>query len=1435
MAKRKRKKPGLNVDPKRQAHNSLRGYLYQIWHSVNAWLDLNEDEILYLEGAEDFDTVSDDTATAVQVKDTQRPITLKSQEVNDAINHYWELRMSNLDRNVKFRFLTRSKIGVEQRDPFGKKQPGLQVWSRCSGDQAVTTKISEFLQTAGEISEEVKDFLKQAEPEQIYEQLIEPITWETDSKEASFVEKSISDKLIYHGDRHSISPSDATKVVDHLLKEALTVATQMENRELTKVRFLEIFEEQTTQRVPNEYLRHLQLLATQTKVLDTASAEFLGGPSDILIQSHSPILNTVPPLYTDFAPRTELLTSIQAKLQFEGMAVIHGGAGRGKTTLAKLTVKDASDSWLWLNCTIREPSLVERESSVIDNLLKQLAIQISNQSSPVNIVLDDLNLQPQVLQGYKETLGVVVYRVLERGAKLLITSQYKPPNSLIRQLDVPPSIVVHVPDFTLAEIEQFAKQLGCPPDDVTTWASSVQLHTLGHPSLVRVLLDRLREPGWRKPNTIEDIVEPPKEVGEERGAARQLLMALPDDQREFLYRLSLMPAGFRRDYALNIAEIPESIPYAGDVLSQLVGPWIDRFNECYYTISPLLINAAKDVWSESKIKSLHAQIANAILQTRNLTQMEAQAVLFHSMAGQNEIGFIAVIQALISASGDNRKELCREFSWLIHVKPDIPEKSFPGDTFIKHLFRSLQYRIAVEVEPERAPKILEIWDEETKPYEPHQLYLLNRLMLATEALRYYQVPLSAQQLVGYFKEIIDITDNDNEVQKIYYRNYMAQFEEQETGTSNYFSILFSFIYRAPRPIDLPFFSELIDALDELPQKIRALLLADFKDDSIDSRLLIDGVWWAEANLENPDWKACLQVFDIVIDKALAWGYPHLAAASARGKAVIHDEYLHNPDAAHEALQDFIAKVGVFPSIEEEQAFVYLHQKLYKEALNIYERVLSTWNPPSEQVNLGPLEEYRRAAICAAQLNDWEKAAIFLKDGAKKIQKIEDTERYISLYADAGFAQFKAGNMLESIKLLHLALKEFEKIPQDNTNLKYFTLKQRLAHTIRWMAEQNRENNPSELVEPLVGMCSNPEPNEDFLSLPDVPTGHAWFYLAQVEYRFGHGITVLNRALQALDCDANPAFSFFLSFFQTKHDFRNQTFDNLPHRINQLASAAESTHKQYQLGKRTETEGIDSSTLAALANFASVENIISILGAALLVRLRESRDIHDILATWRGNSLGLPIKENMIEALNRIELMLFEDDDKVLTVMRTQELEGKKWFVAALMVIHDIESSPEDLFHAHVLITTSLIGSLWKDFVVLDLAELLSTQWLEKIKFQMMLKMPMTTVPDIERACKSSGTGKKKIGQILLAVYQAVSLGVSSEILQQFRSWIQSIPEQKQEPKTGQNPIAQRIIKAMEKPPHLTNEDVEALRQSIEEGKMPVKFDSPLEPDEPEKP
>ena len=1423
MAKRKRKKPDLKADRKRQAHNSLRGYRYQILHSVAAWLDLADTETLYLEGVEDFDKVSDDTFTAVQVKDARRKITLRSQEVNDAINNYWRLQTNDRDRSVKFRFLTRSEIGLERGNPFGTGKPGLQVWRRCSGDEESIAKISGVLQEEGKISEDVKDFLKQAKPQEIYEQLIAPISWETGSKPVSFVEQSICEKLVLHGYQLHFRPAESKKVFDSLINEAWKVATHKDNRVLTKVHFLEIFEEQTTQRVSNEHMRYREM---QTTILGNVSTPFISSSSNISIQSHSPILNTIPPLFPDVTPRTDLITRIQTKLQSEGMVVIHGGTGRGKTTLTKLTAKDASDSWLWLSFT-------NKDSSEIVKYLQQLAIQISDQSSPINIVLDDLNLQPQELREYEETLGIVVYRVLERGAKLLITSQHKPPNSFIRQLDASSSIVVHVPDFTLAEIEQFAEQLKCPAEDAKNWAQLIQLHTSGHPRLVHARLARLREENWIQQNVIESLVQTPGEVVEEREEARRLLADLPDNQQEFLYRLSLMATEFRKDYAVNIGEIPESLPYVGDIFGQLVGPWIDPVNKSYYTISPLLTRAADHVWSESKRNMLHAQIADAILKTGNLTRIEACAVLTHSIVGKNKLGFIAVLNALRTAPEENWKEICQEFSWLIHVKPDIPEQSFPRDTFIKHLFRSLQYRIAAEVEPESAPKILEIWDKETKPYEPHQSYLLARLEVATEALMYCQASLSAKQIVGFLREIFDITDNNNEVQKIYYSHYIAQFEEQKGIESNYFSFLFSIIYRAPRPIDPPFFSELIDALDSLPTKIRTLLLVDFKDESIDSRLLIDGVWWAEANRENPDWGRCLKVFDKAIEKAVVWGYPHLAAASARGKGIIHDEYLHNSDAAHEALQDFIAKVGVFPSIEEEQAFVYLHQKLYKDALNIYDRILSTWNPPSEQVNLGPLEVYRRAAICAAELNDWEKAATFFEEGAIRTERIENSERYISLYADAGFAQFKAGNMLECIKLLNSALEGFEKLVQDKGDGKYITLKKCLVGTIECIAKYSGEKKPSEPLRLPPGLCSDPAPNETILSLPDAAIGYAWSHLAQVEYRFGRGSTALEHALRISDRDANPKLNFSLSLLEAQHDFRNKTFDNLPQRIHQLANTYNSIQKQ--TGQGIGAAAINSSFIAALDNLATVENIVFVLGTALLVRLRTSREMHDMLVIWRSNSSELPIEENLIVALDLIESTLSGDLNNALAVMNTQDAKYENRLAAALKVVNNTQTSPDDLFYAHTFIATSLIGNTLDDSVLDDFAELFSAQWLEKTKLPATLQIPRITVPQIEQACKGSETGKKKIGQILLAVHQAVSVNVAPEIQQQFRSWTEFMPDQGPEPKTGQNPIAKRIIKVMENPPHLTHEDVEALRRSIEEGKMPVKFDSPFEPDEPEKP
>ena len=126
-------------------------------------------------------------------------------------------------------------------------------------------------------------------------------------------------------------------------------------------------------------------------------------------------------------------------------------------------------------------------------------------------------------------------------------------------------------------------------------------------------------------------------------------------------------------------------------------------------------------------------------------------------------------------------------------------------------------------------------------------------------------------------------------------------------------------------------------------------------------------------------------------------------------------------------------------------------------------------------------------------------------------------------------------------------------------------------------------------------------------------------------------------------------------------------------------------------------------------------------------------------------------------------------------MRTQDSKLEERLVAALKIIHNIDTDPRNLFYARTLVATFIVNKdelwNWEEPIMTDLADLFSRQWLRKIEFRAMLKMPTITVPQIEQACNDSETGKKKIGQILLAAHQAVSVRVSSEILQQLRSWV----------------------------------------------------------------
>jgi hypothetical protein len=93
---------GVSGDPTRQAVGALRGYAYQIYVSAIAWLQLRENQELYLEVAEDYAVAANGALIAVQVKDTAASgsVTLGSSQAAALLDSLVQLKQRNPDRRV---------------------------------------------------------------------------------------------------------------------------------------------------------------------------------------------------------------------------------------------------------------------------------------------------------------------------------------------------------------------------------------------------------------------------------------------------------------------------------------------------------------------------------------------------------------------------------------------------------------------------------------------------------------------------------------------------------------------------------------------------------------------------------------------------------------------------------------------------------------------------------------------------------------------------------------------------------------------------------------------------------------------------------------------------------------------------------------------------------------------------------------------------------------------------------------------------------------------------------------------------------------------------------------------------------------------------------------------------------------------------------------
>ena len=314
---------------------ALRGFHYQILQSVLAWVQLSKDEILFLEGAEDFDQLSEGGAIVTQVKNTSGSgtVTLRTLGLLQAINNCWSHQKNNPAYRIRFRYLTTSAVGIEQGNPFGPGVSGIEIWRKAKSpandiQPGDLNGLKDFLLTLSGLSEPVKEFLRTCTATDFLNKLIEPIDWDTDAYSTEDVMGEIRERLMRFGNTRGISPEDADKAIAALHFRAWKVATGKPagERKLYRADFEQIFMDSAGVWIANSKIP-AALRAAQNKVRPDIRHFLLDPSPDKLplpLQSHATII--------DRDLEIELLKSY---CQMDRVVPIIGLPSSGKSTIIR--------------------------------------------------------------------------------------------------------------------------------------------------------------------------------------------------------------------------------------------------------------------------------------------------------------------------------------------------------------------------------------------------------------------------------------------------------------------------------------------------------------------------------------------------------------------------------------------------------------------------------------------------------------------------------------------------------------------------------------------------------------------------------------------------------------------------------------------------------------------------------------------------------------------------------------------------------------------------------------------------------------------------------------------------------------------------------------------------------------------------------------------
>lgn len=1098
----------LRPDRERQAVATIRGFGYQCYQTIKAWLQCGPDEELRCEFAEDFDLVRRDSADQVteaelnQVKHVKKNVTLNSDSVVQLINNFFRHKSTNPSLKLKIRLCTIADRGKESNVDWPYATCGMDLWDRLRArelvpkDQTLAIQtLRTYLQGNMHLSNDVRNFLNNSDDAIFLSDFIDTIFWDTGQPPYDKVENDIR-QILAARKRPIADALEVEQVVNRLWKTIIDLLASDSNRTVTPADLEKLLSKETTITIDRAMVKEMateigDISHSLENLVAAVTSKGINVSEAIELRYEASMLyDQLPPLHAICSPRTRVLDNIRAKSHGTSLLWIYGSIGYGKTTIANLLVRDANTTRLWF----RLRGLVNFElNSALASILRRASQHVPG--TKIIIVLDDLSLgdtDTTSIELIARILGAA--KVLAADALLIVTSQGFSPTRLMDLL-ANQLTTFDMPAMSAEEIRELLTYGGLMDQELYPfWTTFIQARTHGHPQLVGAYISFGKEAEWKI--SAESFVTTPQSAESVKRESRRLLAETirSEEARELARRLSVVNISFPRDFALAIARCTPSLQEPGHAFESLLGPWMEIIDEKHYSLSPLLEGYAASEVGQPGLPRFFKMAAYAWFSQKTLNQVQFFQLVTCALLANEEFLIAHTGYVLLTTEYPKFQIMAKELSLICAF--GINETNFLKDLqpTTRFLFRMGQLRIAAQISQATSyMKLDAAIFAELEPKQDEQFYRNLLFTYYLQTCTAQNSPITIHERISRAIKAIDLFQK-----QLIDANYASSFGVRKSlGT-----VLVLATSHLQSMDDLAY---LVGELNQRSAETINLGLSGFDDFPDLLALLPDRTWMAETKNQEPRWEQCQTVLSEVLEFAHQHNIPWFLAGAARAKMVVFDEYLDKPESALEVANDARQKLGAnHPVIDLAESTVRFRREEYSECTLLFDR--ADKDLPPEHVTLERIFALRRVIIAASKSRAWDKIQIYADRGLELVKSLPDKIfgeiATVAFQLEKAWASHESEDRVSAIEHFETALKLAEGFADQRQPL-FHILRLRFGHTLGWLGYTTGQSSLGaadqigKSARPFSGVFANlEEPPPAALDRPGVPYEGFWAMLAK---------------------------------------------------------------------------------------------------------------------------------------------------------------------------------------------------------------------------------------------------------------------------------------------------------------------------------------------------